>query len=99
MAAQSSRVTFARRRNYGRDRLSITLVDGAEVGYWDLVTDEPHPARPALGVFLETAYAEWSAQWSAQWSAEWAAEWSAEWAATRVADGPAHPVVEEAPAS
>jgi hypothetical protein len=87
MAAQSSRVTIARWRKYGRDRLYITLVDGAKVGYWDLVTDEPHPARPELGVFLETAYAEWSA------------EWSGEWAARRVGGCPAAPVAEEAPAS
>jgi hypothetical protein len=59
MSQLSPEVTIARWRKYGRDRLYVALVDGTKVGYWDLVTDEPHPERPELVALLESAYARW----------------------------------------
>ena len=48
MAQVSPDVTIARWRKYGKDRLYVTLADGRKIGYWDLVTDEPHPEKPEL---------------------------------------------------
>jgi hypothetical protein len=59
MSQLSPDVTIARWRKYGRDRLYVVLSDGTKVGYWDLVTDEPHPGKPELAGLLESAYAGW----------------------------------------
>jgi hypothetical protein len=56
----SPEVTIARWRKFGRDRLYVTLSDGTRVGYWDLVTDEPHPERPELVDLLASAYDRWA---------------------------------------
>ena len=61
MAQMSPDVTIARWRKYGKDRLYVTLADGTKIGYWDLVTDEPHPEKPELARLLETAYDVWCA--------------------------------------
>ena len=61
MAQASLDVTIARWRKFGRDRLYVARADGARLGYWDLVTDEPHPERPELIEPLESAYAGWTA--------------------------------------
>jgi hypothetical protein len=60
MAPTSPGVTIARWRKYGRDRLYVARADGTKLGYWDLVTDEPHPERPELSEILESAYLLWS---------------------------------------
>lgn len=60
MAQLSPDVTIARWRKFGRDRLYVAHADGMKVGYWDLVTDEPHPERPELSAMLEAAYVEWT---------------------------------------
>jgi hypothetical protein len=59
MSQLSPDVTIARWRKYGRDRLYVVHADGTKVGYWDLVTDEPHPERPELVGQLESAYTDW----------------------------------------
>ena len=65
MAQVSPDVTIARWRKYGTDRLYVTLADGTKIGYWDLVTDEPHPEKPELARMLESAYDVWIAGRSA----------------------------------
>ncbi|ROR93058.1 nuclease-related domain-containing protein [Nocardioides aurantiacus] len=41
-------------KRFGHDRLYVKGVDDLDLGYWDLKTDEPHPARPEwLGVVTE----------------------------------------------
>ena len=60
MAQTSPDVTIARWRKYGRDRLYVARADGTKLGYWDLVTDEPHPVRPELTDLLESAYEIWT---------------------------------------
>jgi len=42
------------------DRLYVALADGTKVGYWDLVTDEPHPEKPELQRMLASAYDVWA---------------------------------------
>jgi hypothetical protein len=70
MAKTSSDVTIARWRMYGRDRLYVARADGTKVGYWDLVTDTPHPEKPALVDLLEAAYVGWTADRFARTSEE-----------------------------
>lgn len=60
MAQTSPDVTIARWRKFGRDRLYVARADGTRLGYWDLVTDEPHPERPELTELLESAYHLWT---------------------------------------
>ncbi|HEX3296685.1 MAG TPA: hypothetical protein VHR85_07685 [Nocardioides sp.] len=60
MAQVSPDVTIARWRKYGMDRLYVALADGTKVGYWDLVTDEPHPEKPELQRMLASAYDVWA---------------------------------------
>jgi hypothetical protein len=60
MAQVSPDVTIARWRKYGKDRLYVALADGTKVGYWDLVTDEPHPEKPELHRVLASAYGVWA---------------------------------------
>jgi len=60
MAQTSPDVTIARWRKYGRDRLYVARADGTRLGYWDLVTDEPHPERPELSHLLESGYLLWT---------------------------------------
>jgi hypothetical protein len=60
MAQTSPDVTIARWRKYGRDRLYVARADGTRLGYWDLVTDEPHPERPELSHLLESVYQLWT---------------------------------------
>jgi hypothetical protein len=62
MAQTSPGVTIARWRKYGRDRLYVARADGTKLGYWDLVTDEPHPERPELSEILESAYRLWTGE-------------------------------------
>jgi len=44
-------------RRYGKDRLYVRDDQGADVGWWDLATNEGHPAAPDLEVALGTAVA------------------------------------------
>jgi hypothetical protein len=62
MAQTSPDVTIGRWRKFGRDRLYFARADGTKLGYWDLVTDEPHPDRPELTGLLETAYLLWTTE-------------------------------------
>jgi len=66
MAKVSPDVTIARWRKYGRDRLYVARADGTRVGYWDLVTDEPHPERPEHSLLLESVYLFWTNDRSAR---------------------------------
>jgi hypothetical protein len=59
MLPASSLWSIARWRAFGRDRLYVSFADGTKIGYWDLVTDEPHPAAPELHDALESAYSSW----------------------------------------
>lgn len=61
MAQMSPDVTIARWRKYGRDRLYVAHANGTKLGYWDLVTDTPHPERPELAALLESTYLQWVA--------------------------------------
>lgn len=45
-------------RRYGKDRLYVRD-EGADVGWWDLATDEGHPARPDLESTLVDVVAAW----------------------------------------
>lgn len=53
-------------RRYGKDRLYVKDDEsGTDVGWWDLVTDEPHPATPELHPVLAEAVARWRAEQAA----------------------------------
>jgi hypothetical protein len=60
MSHASAEVTVARWRKFGQDRLYVLRADGIKLGYWDLVTGEARPERPALHDVVESAYAAWS---------------------------------------
>ena len=60
MSDTSPDVTIARWRKYGKDRLYVAHTDGTKVGYWDLMSDTPHPEKPELAELLEWAYLEWA---------------------------------------
>jgi len=53
-AAQDEFVLL-RWRRYGKDRLYVARSDGSKIGYWDLLTDEPHPESPELAGLLAAA--------------------------------------------
>ena len=59
MTQTSPALTIARWRKYGNDRLYVALADGTKVGYWDLVTDEPHPETAELAPVLDAAHDAW----------------------------------------
>jgi len=59
MTQMSPDLTIARWRRYGNDRLYVALADGSKVGYWDLVTDEPHPETAAFAEVLTQAHEAW----------------------------------------
>jgi hypothetical protein len=46
-------------RRYGKNRLYVAQPDGTKVGYWDLDTDEGHPASPELLGLLREALITW----------------------------------------
>ena len=48
-------------RRYGKDRLYVRDDQGADVGWWDLATDEGHPAAPDLAAALGAAVEAWRA--------------------------------------
>lgn len=50
-------------RRYGKDRLYVTDDEsGADVGWWDLLTDEAHPATAELHPVLAEAVGRWRAE-------------------------------------
>ena len=56
-------MVVTRWRRYGKDRLYVNDEEsGADVGWWDLVTDEPHPATPDLHSALAEAVTRWRAE-------------------------------------
>jgi hypothetical protein len=46
-------------RRYGKDRLYVNRAHDVEVGWWDLTTDEPHPATPDDLAELHAAVEAW----------------------------------------
>ncbi len=48
-------------RRYGKDRLYVRDNQGSDIGWWDLTTDEAHPATPDLEPALVEAVAAWRA--------------------------------------
>jgi hypothetical protein len=59
MSQKSPDLAIARWRKFGKDRLYVALADGTKVGYWDLVTDEPHPESASLAALLARAHEAW----------------------------------------
>ena len=58
-------MVVTRWRRYGKDRLYVKDDEsGADVGWWDLVTDEAHPATPDLHSALADAVSRWRAEQS-----------------------------------
>lgn len=58
-------MVVTRWRRYGKDRLYVKDDEsGADVGWWDLVTDEAHPATPDLHSALAEAVTRWRAEQS-----------------------------------
>ena len=58
-------MVVTRWRRYGKDRLYVKDDEsGADVGWWDLVTDEAHPATPDLHSALAEAVTRWRADQS-----------------------------------
>lgn len=55
------RLVVKRWRRYGHDRLYVTHPDGVKLGWWDLATDEAHPASPQCLPALQEAVAGWRA--------------------------------------
>lgn len=56
-------MVVTRWRRYGKDRLYVKDDgSGADVGWWDLVTDEAHPATPDLHSALAEAVSRWRAE-------------------------------------
>lgn len=53
-------MVVTRWRRYGKDRIYVKDDEsGADVGWWDLVTDEAHPATPDLHSALADAVTRW----------------------------------------
>lgn len=57
----SSTVQITRWKRYGKYRLYVTLADETKIGFWDLVTDEPHPEAPEHLTTLKAAVDAWKA--------------------------------------
>ncbi|MHC5557382.1 nuclease-related domain-containing protein [Kocuria sp. U4B] len=55
------RLVVKRWRRYGHDRLYVAHPGGVKLGWWDLVTDEPHPEAPQFLPVLVEAVAGWKA--------------------------------------
>lgn len=56
-------MVVTRWRRYGKDRLYVKDDEsGADVGWWDLITDEAHPATPDLHSALAEAVKRWRAE-------------------------------------
>lgn len=51
--------TVTRWRKSGQDRLYVRTPYGAELGWWDLTTDEGHPHHPQFAAELERIVREW----------------------------------------
>jgi hypothetical protein len=54
-------LVVARWKRYGKDRLYVTGPDGEKIGWWDLLTDEAHPAAPEHLGALTSAVQMWEA--------------------------------------
>ena len=48
-------------KRYGKDRVYVTAAGETKLGWWDLVTDEPHPEKPGDLVDLTAAVMTWKA--------------------------------------
>ncbi|MGV8850709.1 MAG: nuclease-related domain-containing protein [Propionibacteriaceae bacterium] len=46
-------------RRFGNDRLYVRSHQGADLGWWDLATDEGHPDHPEMGAELEKVVRDW----------------------------------------
>ncbi|MGA4506716.1 nuclease-related domain-containing protein [Propionibacteriaceae bacterium G1746] len=49
-------------RRYGKDRLYVRDAQGNDIGWWDLITDEPHPANDGRLPMLVEAVQNWRSQ-------------------------------------
>ncbi|SDC05781.1 Nuclease-related domain-containing protein [Raineyella antarctica] len=53
---------ITRWRRYGKDRLYVREDNGADIGWWDLVTGEGHCAEPSTMPQLQEAVREWRSE-------------------------------------
>ena len=53
--------SVTRWRNFGHDRLYVRSLAGADLGWWDLTTDEGHALDPQLARELELLVRDWQA--------------------------------------
>ena len=51
--------TVTRWRNFGHDRLYVRSLAGADLGWWDLTTDEGHALDPQLAPELQLVVRDW----------------------------------------
>ncbi len=51
--------TVTRWRNFGHDRLYVRSLAGADLGWWDLTTDEGHALDPQLAPELQLIVRDW----------------------------------------
>jgi hypothetical protein len=51
--------SVTRWRNFGHDRLYVRMPSGADLGWWDLTTDEGHSLDPQLAPELERIVRNW----------------------------------------
>jgi hypothetical protein len=54
-------LVVTRWKRYGKDRLYVTGPGGVKIGWWDLLTDEAHPAAPEHLEALTSAVQVWEA--------------------------------------
>jgi hypothetical protein len=54
-------VEITRWRRYGKDRLYVARPDGTSLGWWDLQTNQAHPANDADHDALGAAVRDWKA--------------------------------------
>ncbi len=60
--ASDSDLVVTRWRRFGKDRLYAADGEGVAIGWWDLLTDEPHPENPGALAHLSAAAARWKDQ-------------------------------------
>lgn len=60
LAVPSDGTTVSRWRRFGHDRLYVKDAAGADLGYWDLLTETPHPSDERWRGLVSAAAAAWS---------------------------------------
>jgi hypothetical protein len=61
MSVDDLGLVVTRWRRYGKDRIYVATADAEQLGFWDLVADRGHSARPEHEPALLTAVAAWKA--------------------------------------